>query len=206
MWKPGDVIAWRGIARNRPWHIQSVIVVKDTLDELVVTVLPGAEGVAEKDYTKGKKNGKRLWDFANNDWELAKYSWHTNRVLAMVQPEKYYAILYFWHHQHNKFIGYYVNFQLPFQRVHGGINTLDLDLDLVIEPDFSFRWKDQEDYQQAIHHGIISPEWIRGVEGATPEIFDKLDRRHYPFDGSWLHWLPDPAWPPPTLPENWDKI
>ena len=206
MWQPGDVIAWRGIARNRPWHIQSVIVVSDTPDELVVAFLPGAEGVAEKDYTKGKKNGKRLWDFANNGWELAKYSWHTNRVLAIVQPEKYYAIMCFWNHEHDEFIGYYVNFQVPFQRSHCGIDTLDLDLDLDVEPDFSFRWKDEEDYQKAIHYGLISPEWIQGIEEAKPEILDRLEKRHYPFDGSLLDWMPDPNWTPPTLPENWDKI
>jgi predicted RNA-binding protein associated with RNAse of E/G family len=86
------------------------------------------------------------------------------------------------------------------------VDTLDLDLDLIINPDFSYEWKDLEDYQKAIAHEIISPEWIHGIETAKQEIFAKLEKRQYPFDGSWLNWMPDPSWSPPKLPENWDKI
>src|SRR5215217_1873179 len=107
-WKPGDVIAWRGIDRNRPWHVQTAIVVSDTPEELVVSFLPGAECVAEKSYAEGQqKNGRRRWDFKNNEWELAKYSWHTNRVLAITEPSKYYSIMLFWNHASNEFLGYY---------------------------------------------------------------------------------------------------
>jgi predicted RNA-binding protein associated with RNAse of E/G family len=208
MWNPGDVIAWRGIAGNRPWHIQSAVVVDDKSSELVVTVLPGAEGVAEKTYAMGmgKKNGSRRWDFKGNDWELANYLWHTNRVLAITEPGKYYSIMLFWNHERNEFIGYYVNFQLPFLRSHCGIDTLDLDLDIDIDPDLTFKWKDEDDYQNAIYHGLITLEWIQGIESAKPEIFERLEKRQYPFDGSWLDWKPDPSWSPPKLPENWDKI
>ena len=208
MWKPGEIVAWRGIAGNRPWHITSAIVVNDKPNELVVTVFPGAEGVAEKTYAMGmrKKHGKRRWDFPENDWALANCTWHTNRVLAVVEPGKYYSIMFFWHHESNKFLGYYVNFQTPFVRSHCGIDTLDLDLDIDIEPDFGFKWKDEDDYQKAIDHGLIAPEWINGIENAKPEIFDRLEKRQYPFDSSWLNWMPDPNWSPPKLPENWDKI
>ena len=167
----------------------------------------GADGAAEKDYAEGKKkDGKRRWDFQDKDWELARYAWHTNRVLAVVEPEKYYSIMLFWNHARNEFLGYYVNFQLPFKRSHCGIDTLDLDLDIDIDPDMSFRWKDEDDYRQAIEHGAILPSWVQGIENAKPEIFERLEQRQYPFDGSWLDWTPDPAWLPPKFPVIWDKI
>ena len=207
-WKPGNVIAWRGIFRNRPWHIQSVVVVKDDLpQELVVCILPGAESVAERTYTEGhKKDGKRRWDFKNHDWELKTYAWHTNRVLAITEPSKYYSIMLFWNHASNEFLGYYVNFQLPFQRSHCGIDTLDLDLDIDIDPDLTFRWKDEDDYKEAIEHGLITSEWTAGIEAAKPEILNRLENGQYPFDGSWLDWKPNPSWTAPKLPVNWDKI
>ena len=139
MWKPGEVIVWRGIYRERVWHAQSTIVIQDTPEEIVVALLPGTECVSEKDYLLGKTKPKRRWNFKDEDWVLSKYAWRTNRLLAIVEPEKFYSIMLFWHHDRNEFIGYYVNFQLPFQRSHCGINTLDLDLDIDIEPDFSFR-------------------------------------------------------------------
>jgi predicted RNA-binding protein associated with RNAse of E/G family len=197
MWKPGDIIAWRGIANNRPWHVQAGIVVNDSTEELVVTFLPDADG---------RRSDKRRWEFKGDEWTLTTYIWQANRVLALTEPEKFYSIMLFWNQESNDFLGYYVNFQLPFTRSHCGIDTLDLDLDIDIEPDLGFRWKDEEDYQTAIDHSLITPEWVQGIEMAKPEILERIKKRQYPFDGSWLSWMPDASWSPPKLPENWDKI
>lgn len=207
MWKPGDVIAWRGIFRNRVWHAMPTFVVRDAPQELVLAVLPGTVCKVEKDYNKGKgNNGRRIWDFRDADWKLDDFTWHTNRVLFIVEPEKYYSTNLFWNHEANRFIGYYVNFQYPCRRTHCGIDALDLELDLDIDPDLDFRWKDVDDYQQAIGYGMIAPECVQGIEAAKLEVLDRLERRQYPFDGSWLDWMPDPGWSSPKLPENWDMV
>ena len=86
------------------------------------------------------------------------------------------------------------------------IDTLDLDLDLIVRPDFRLEWKDENDYQTAIEKEIVLPEWVAEIEKAQVEILTNIERRAYPFDGSWLDWKPDPNWSPPMLPENWDKI
>ena len=181
-----------------------VVVVKDTIHELVLAVLPGSICKVDKDY--GRKNGKRIWDFMDTDWKLDDFLWHTNRLLFILEPEQYYSINLFWNHKSNEFIGHYINFQYPYQRNHCGIDAMDLELDLVIEPDLDFRWKDVNDYQKAIECRIIPSECVQGIENAKPEILERIKRRQYPFDGSWLDWKPDPIWSPPKLPENWDKI
>jgi protein associated with RNAse G/E len=205
-WKYGDEIAWRGIYRNQVWHAVSTVVVKDTLQELVLALMPGAECMVEESYARGKKNGKRRWDFKQEAWKLERFPWRTNRLLYILEPEKYYSPIFFWDHETDRFLCYYINFQLPFERSHCAINTLDLDLDIVIHPDFSYEWKDIDDYEKGIETGVILPEWVDKIEAAKTEILDKLEKRHYPFDGSWLDWKPDPDWSPPTLPEYWDKI
>jgi len=206
LWKSGDVIVWRGIYRNQVWHAQPVIVVEDTPEEMCVTLLPGTECVAPEGYLDGKDSAKRRWSFKEKDWKLENYAWRTNRLLILLEPDTYYSTMFFWRADSNDFLLYYINFQLPFQRSHCGIDTLDLDLDLIINPDFSFRWKDEDDYQKAIDHEVIMPEWTQAIEIAKNEIFNKLEKRQYPYDGSWLNWMPDPNWLPPKLPENWDKI
>ena len=206
MWKPGETIAWRGIFNERVWHVQPTIVVKDSPKELVLTLLPGTECIADENYPKGKKNGKRRWEFMDNEWTLAKYTWHTNRLLLILEPEKYYSTICFWNHVSGKFLCYYINFQLPFKRNHCGIDTLDLEIDLVINPDLSVEWKDLDDYNMCITAGMILPEWTREIDKAKEEVFRRLEERKYPFDGSWLDWMSDPGWSPPKLPENWDKI
>jgi protein associated with RNAse G/E len=206
LWKPGEIVSWRGIFHNRVWHVQPTIVVRDRPEETILTLLPGTECIAEESYPKGKVNGKRRWFFVNESWQLRKYTWRTNRLLLIFEPEKYYSTILFWNHESHEFLCYYINFQLPFRRNQCAVDTLDLELDLIIRPDFTFEWKDVDDYERAIEHGAISPEWIKGIEEARPEIFDRLERRRHPFDGSWLDWRPDSSWSPPTLPENWDKI
>ena len=134
------------------------------------------------------------------------YIWRTNRLLILLEPEKYYAKNFFWEQQSGRFLGYYINFQLPFKRTSIGFDMLDLELDLIIAPDFHWQWKDWENYQQGISSGVIRREWVEQIENGKKEVFDKFENRLYPFDGSWLDWVPDPSWQPPPLPENWDKI
>lgn len=206
MWSYGDLITWRGIYRERIWHVQPTLLVKDSPQEVVTTLLPGTECVAEESYPQQKKNDRHRWYFVDRDWQLATYTWKTNRLLLIFEPEKYYSTILFWNHGSDEFLCYYINFQLPFRRNHRSLDTLDLDLDIVIRPDLTYEWKDLDDYQTAIEHGVILPEWIQGIESAKSEILEKLARRQYPFDGSWLDWMPDPSWSPPTLPEGWDKV
>lgn len=206
MWNPGDIIAWRGIFNNRIWSAVPSFVVKDSPEEIVIATLPGTDCQLEETYAQGKKKANRIWQFNDKDWRLANFTWRTNRVLTLIEAKKFYAIMLFWDHASDEFNGYYVNFQLPFKRNHCGIDTLDLDLDLDIEPDLSFRWKDEDDYAQALRHGVITPEWVQSIEDARPEALARLEKRQYPFDGSWLNWKPDPHWLPPKLPVDWDKI
>lgn len=182
------------------------IVIKDTPQEIVLALMPGTDCMVEENYAKGKKNGKRRWDFKKDDWNLEKFTWHTNRLLFVLEPEKYYSTIYFWDHKSNEFLSYYINFQLPFRRNNYCLDTLDLDLDLMVHPDFSFEWKDLDDYQKGIETGIILMEWANEIETAKREIFDRLEKREYPFDNSWLDWRPDPNWSALKLPKDWDKI
>jgi protein associated with RNAse G/E len=206
MLNPGDVISWRGIYRERIWHVQPTLLVKDSREEIVLTLLPGTECVAPEGYSLGKNSYKRRWNFKEKDWQVEQYLWRTNRLLLLMEAEKYHSTILFWNQESNQFLCYYINFQLPFQRRDCSVDTLDLDLDLIIRPDFTYEWKDVDDYQKAIEHGVILPEWIQGIEEAKLDMFEKLEKRQYPFDGSWLDWKPDPAWQPPKLPQNWDKI
>lgn len=206
MWKPGDVVTWRGLYRERVWHVQPTILVKDSPEEVVLTLLPGTECLAEESYPQGKENAKRWWDFKDRDWQMTPYTWHTNRFLLIFEPEKFYSTILFWNHRSDQFLCYYINFQLPFERNDHAVDTRDLELDIVIRPDLSYEWKDLDDYRKAIEHGLLTPELIQGIEEAKPEIFHRLENRLYPFDGSWLDWRPDPTWQPPKLPEYWDKI
>ncbi|MFF7655247.1 hypothetical protein ACFZCY_36355 [Streptomyces sp. NPDC007983] len=58
-----------------------------------------------------------------------------------------------------------VNFEHPAHRTEGGFDTLDLAVDLVIDPDLSLlRWKDEDEYAHVRRLGIVSDNEHQAVE------------------------------------------
>lgn len=206
MWQPGEIVLWKETFDDRIWHAHTAIAVKDNPEETVLVYLPGSEGMAHAGWVNGNNEGTHPWEFTDEPWELKNYSWRTFRSLFILEPQKYYTTVFYWNAESDRFLSYYVNFQTPFTRSHFALKTRDLELDLRINPDFSYEWKDLEEYQKGVQTGVILPEWISGIESAKGEILDKLEKRKYPFDGSWLDWTPDPTWSAPKLPVTWDKM
>lgn len=186
MWNPGDVVMWKGIINNKVWHVQPTSAVKDRLKELALTLLPGTECLADETYPLGKQRSNRWWDCRDNDWVMKPYIWRTNRLLLILEPETSFSTILFWDHAADEFICYYINFQLPFKRSHTSLDTLDLELDIIIHPNFTYEWKDLEEYNAVLRQGIISAKYGLEIDAAKSEIFDRLKDQIYPFDGSWL--------------------
>ena len=76
----------------------------------------------------------------------------------------------------------------------------------MVKPTQEWEWKDVDEYKQAISLGGIQSEWVDEVERAKSQVINRIEKRIYPFDASWLNWRTDPNWPVPYLPENWDVV
>ncbi len=207
LWSEGDNVLLRGIFNKRPAYVQSLRVVKDTPEETALLIWPNAECVAPSRYIH---LGHALWDrwaeTLTNTLQLENYFWHTNRLLILLKPDKFYSTIYIWNAASDKFVGYYINFQLPFRRTALGFDTFDLELDIIVDPAQKWEWKDVEEYNRGISAGGIRLDWVREVERAKSEVIDRIENCIYPFDASWLSWRPDPNWSTPYLPENWNEV
>jgi uncharacterized protein len=206
----GETCVLRGIVNNQVWMAQSVIVVTDGPAETVLLLLPGAQCAYPEGWwncSHQSTSGLTRWQEARRaDIRLRELAWNTNRVLIFLEPEKYYSCFLFWEHATGLFDSYYINFQLPITRSYCGFDTLDLDLDIVVDPHYHWEWKDEDEYQAGIREGGILDKWVKGIEHSQAEVFNRINRRSYPMDGSWLDWKPDPAWLPPSLPERWQEL
>lgn len=100
------------------------------------------------------------------------------------------------------FAHWYVNFQLPLTRTDAGYDTLDLVIDIVVAPDWSWTWKDEEPFRVAIRDGLFGAD----VEAAVVEEAERVQRmiasRTGPFDQRWLSWTAPRGWAAPVLPED----
>jgi hypothetical protein len=210
-WETGESCVLRGIVNNQVWLAQSVIVVKDKPEETVLLLMPGAQCAFPEGYWRWRKNkdfshGTRWQEAKRDHITLREFSWERNRILIFLEPEKFYSCFLFWNNASGRFTCYYINFQLPYHRSHCGFDTLDLDLDIVIDPQYNWEWKDEDEYQAGINEGGIQYEWVKGIEKSQEEVFDRINKRRYPLDGSWLQWQPVPTWLPPKLPESWQVV
>jgi len=210
-YKEGNRCVLRGIYDNKIWIASSVIIVKDSQKETILLLLPGAQCAVPREY---RRWGDEAWGKKLNRWAIAnkekiyleEFIWKTNRILYFLEPDKYYCCCLFWDNKSNKFKFYYINFQTPYERSHCEFDTLDLDLDIIVDEQYNWKWKDQDDYQAAIQDGGIKTEWVNGIEQYKNETIERIRKKSYPMDHSWINWRPDSSWKPPRLIEGWQII
>jgi hypothetical protein len=90
-----------------------------------------------------------------------------------------------------------------------GLDTADWDLDVWIEPDRSWRWKDEDLFTER----LAQPEhyWVDDearVRRAGQEVVALVEAGAFPFDGTWCDFRPDPTWAvsaPEAPPPGWDR-
>jgi len=208
--RPGEACAVRGMVNGRVWLVQTVIVVADSEEETILLQMPGAQCMFPEGLVRRKRGdfclGTRWEEASRGEWNLVAGQWTTNRFLMFLQPGRFYSICYVWNDARNEFLGYYVNFELPFRRSHCGFDTYDLELDIRVSPELVCSWKDVEDYEDGVRTGAIRPEWVAGIEAAKPKVLAGIEQRSYPFDAAWRTWRPDPGWLPPQLPQGWARV
>jgi hypothetical protein len=111
------------------------------------------------------------------------------------------------------FDSWYVNLERPAVRWRtgsaAGVDTVDFDLDIVVAPDGSWRWKDEDEFTDHLRHpGVywVDPAEEPAVRAAGEEVVKLIEAGEFPFDGTRCDFRPDPAWPVPrTLPPGWDR-
>jgi predicted RNA-binding protein associated with RNAse of E/G family len=105
-----------------------------------------------------------------------------------------------------EFVGWYVNLEDPWRGSPYGFDTTDHFLDIWVEPDRSWRWKDENHLAEAVDLGLFTAAQAKAMRAEGERVIDRIESSTGPFDEGWENWLPDPAWPLPTIPEGWDRL
>ncbi|WP_344628278.1 DUF402 domain-containing protein [Kitasatospora arboriphila] len=206
---PGATVVRRDIHHGKVWSAQPYRAITDTGTVLHLAYWPGIRSLAPTAWTTAlrtgddtaRKNG--LHDLAAGTWELGPWTWQHTVVRARFEPGECFSLHYFQDPVTARPLRLYVNFERPVVRSGAGIDTLDLLVDLVVEPDLSgWWWKDQDEYEQGRRLGFVTDADHRMVERARERALGLLQDRAGPFAEPWPAWTPDAAWPLPILPEG----
>ncbi|MCP3420823.1 DUF402 domain-containing protein [Nocardioides pinisoli] len=115
-------------------------------------------------------------------------AWTGTTVLKLRRTGDWYSVWRFFDAD-GAFVGWYVNFETPVVRVDGAVEVNDLQLDIVVEPDGAWRWKDVQHLAPSLASGRISQGELLAVLAEAERVADLLDR-----DDRW--WAPWDDWSP----------
>ena len=211
-WQPGDPVVVRGVVHGLVWIAHPMTVVKDAPERVILLLQPGAEcripaGLIERKYSGETDGNMSRWDEQQNPpWTTREWIWNTRRFLIFKEPAAYFAEALVWHHESDEFLGWYVNFEMPFIRRPIGFDTLDLELDLEVSPAYDYQWKDNVEYEEGVRRGAISPVAAQQVEMARRRVLERVQKRIIPFDSTWVNWKPEPEWRVPPLHKEWNRV
>jgi hypothetical protein len=189
LWEPGEVVVWREAWRGRVYFGWPVRVVEDTPEQLAVYVAEGTKWALPPG----------TWPFDDEHPWAGRSAWVGHGVLVRHCPGDAHAIWHFWRGDDRDFAGWYVNLQEPFRRDEGGFETQDQELDLVVRPDGSWEWKDEDKMDDWVRRGRFTPEEVAEIRAEGERVIAE-----WPFPTGWEEWEPEPSWPVPVLPADWN--
>ena len=144
-------------------------------------------------------DGRYLERWARGD-PPHEHVWHSNHILWLARADELSALGLFWDEAW-RFRGWYVNLQAPLRRTRLGFDTTDWALDVWVEPDGTWSWKDEDDFADAQALDVLDEEAAAAIRVEGERVI-----RERPWPTGWEDWRPDPEWKPPSLPEGWEHV
>ena len=81
---------------------------------------------------------------------------------------------------------YYCNVNMPPQFEDDVLTYIDLDIDILVQPDFSYQVLDQEEFAANAARYGYSEQTKRQAEAAVAELIKMIEARQFPFAGNSL--------------------
>ena len=208
VWQRGETVVHQEVSDGRLWAARPLIVVEDTAQRTLLWIPHGTvRKVPITPPTRpdpGDVQARTIASLEHRDWMLGEHVWDVSS-LWIVRPGDWYTILVSWRPD-GSHLGWYVNLQEPMRRNPIGFEAMDLMLDIVVEPDLSWRWKDREEFDEIVERGIFAPDLGDQVQATALSLIEDIEQGRAPFCDAWPSWTPDRSWPAPQLPADWNRV
>ncbi|GAA0801086.1 DUF402 domain-containing protein [Spirilliplanes yamanashiensis] len=208
--EPGRVVLHRNVRRGRLGWVRPATVVSDDERGLLLWL---ARGTVVANEVTADGQGMRSMTFAQwltHSYRLQVGRWQGPGVLKLLRPDAAHSVWWF-RDDAGAFTSWYVNLEDPGVRWAdgdlAGVDVVDQDLDIVVRPDRSWEWKDEGEFAERL--AFPDDYWVtdeRAVRDEGRRVVTEIESGAFPFDGTWVDFAPDPAWPvPDALPDGWDR-
>jgi predicted RNA-binding protein associated with RNAse of E/G family len=200
----GDVVLRRSRRGSVVTWVQATRVVRDDEDGLLLW-LPAGAGFGHRADDQGQAIREEPIDVVATR-QLVASQWKNNSVLIWNPAGADHSL--WWFFAANVFTGWYVNLEIRGPRWSDGqrcgIDVADLGLDVVVDPDRTSRWKDEDDFATFTDApGYWTADQAVAARAEGRRVIALAEEGKFPFDGTYCDFVPDPTWSPPELPPGW---
>ena len=207
---PGREVLYRNIDGPRLASVRPCRVVSDDDRGLLLWLARGSAVGVEV-----TRDGRGLRDMPFDEWVtqetlVVARTWQGPGLLKFIPPDADHSV-WFFRDDRGTFTGWYVNLEERALRWDdgevAGVDVIDQDLDVVVHPDRTWTWKDEDEFTERLaypdHYWVHDEQAVR-AEGRR--VIKMAEAGDFPFDGTWTDYQPDPSWPvPAVLPAGWDR-
>jgi hypothetical protein len=141
---------------------------------------------------------------AEGEWSHVDARWYGTRLI-IAEAGAAHSVYVMWGRD-GEFLGWYVNLEDPWRKSPLGFDSTDHLLDIWVDPDRSWRWKDEDHLAQAVDVGLFTPAKAEEIRAEGERVIERIEAWSAPFDEGWEEWRPNPDWPLPSLPEGWNRL
>lgn len=197
--EPGASIIFREVWREQSWSTYAITMVADEPGRTVVYRPIGAPGMAPLAADgRAFRRSEPLHGYEPR-------SWRGTHVLQVHEAGEPWSTWCLWDERWSH-LGWYVNLERPWRRHGGAIETMDHELDIVIAPDRSWEWKDEDRLAEWVAGGAHPQEEADGFRADGERyVRERLEPWTGPLATGWETWRPDPSWTVPELPDDWHE-
>jgi uncharacterized protein DUF402 len=208
--EPGRLVLHRDTHHSRIAFVHPARVISDDDRGLLIWVARGSVIAVE-----AALDGRSPRDMTFAEWSATERgprltSWRGPGLLRFFPPDADHSV-WFFRTDDGAFKNWYVNLEERAVRwddgALAGIDVIDQDLDIVVAPDRTWQWKDEDEFAERLtlpEHYWVPDEAAVWTEGHR--VIKMIEAGDFPFDGTWTDFQPDPTWPTPTaLPDGWDR-
>jgi hypothetical protein len=145
-----EQVLFRFVWPERVFSAMPVTVVERRDNRVVLWLAPGTPTKAPPGFHVS------IPDLAAGSWAHSDWTWHGGRLMIWERGDSH-SIYVSWDRA-GGFAGWYVNLEQPWRETSLGFDTTDHLLDIWIDPDRSWRWKDEDHLAEAVDIGLFTAE------------------------------------------------
>jgi hypothetical protein len=155
---------------------------------------PGNQGKAMR---RGPDGYLKRWA---TDLPPFSTTWEQTHVLRFEREGSRHSIEIYWDLDWNHW-SWYVNLQTPVVLNGRFVDTTDQALDVTIEPDGKWAWKDEDELEEAVGLGIWTDAEAAEIRAEGERVIEAA-----PWPTGWETWRPPNDWGPLGLPRDWHVV